>query len=224
MSDSFEGFSDEGLEFLAELGTSDKGWFDANRTSYQSLVVEPTKAFVAAIGERLAAGFAPAIVAQPKANGSIAPINNDLRFSPDKAPYKDHLLLRFWEGPEKKTAPTLFIRLSPIDVGFATGALLPGLEKWRALVDDDESGRPLAAALEHLGHGRDLDVAGEGYKRVPKPYADDHHRAKLLRHKTFQARWAEPLPASINDAGFVDDCMERLGACEDVHRWLVANF
>ncbi|NNE74101.1 MAG: DUF2461 family protein [Acidimicrobiales bacterium] len=108
---AFSGFPASGLAFLTELGRQDKAWFDANKQQYQAEIVAPTKAFVEALGERLADSFAPAIVAQPKTNGSIAPINNDLRFSPDKSPYKDRIMLRFWEGETKKTAPTLMIRL-----------------------------------------------------------------------------------------------------------------
>lgn len=223
MTDGFVGFPQEGLDFLRRLGESDKTWFDANRTAYQSSVVGPTKAFVTAIGARLADGFAPGIVARPKANGSIAPINNDLRFSPDKPPYKDHLLLRFWEGADKKTAPTLFVRLSSDDVGFATGATLPDLPRWRELIDDDISGGAFSAALGELGRGREFDLADEGYKRVPKPYPADHPRADLLRLKIFQARWSEPLPGSVTSAEFVDFCVDRLTSCAPVHRWLVAH-
>ena len=46
MSDEFTGFPKAGLEFLAELGTRDKVWFDENRTTYAEHVVAPTKAFV----------------------------------------------------------------------------------------------------------------------------------------------------------------------------------
>ncbi len=221
---AFAGFPADGLEFLRELGHRDKAWFDQNRPPYEELVVQPTKAFVSAIGERLAAGFAPAIVAQPKTNGSIAPINNDLRFNPDRSPYKDHLLLRFWEGADKKTAPTLFIRIGADDVGFATGSALPSIETWRERVADDHTGAALADAIRALARGRALDVAGQAYKRVPKPYPEDHPRADLLRHKgVFQARWSEPAPAAVHKPSFVDWCMRRLDACADVHRWLAAN-
>ena len=116
-----------------------------------------------------------------------APINNDLRFSPDKSPYKDHLLLRFWEGADK-------------------------------------TGKPLADALAKLGKGREFDIAGSCYKKVPKPYAEDHPRADLLRHKGFQARWPEAQPKPIGTAEFADWSVDRLSACADVHRWLVSNF
>ena len=222
--DEFTGFPTEGLKFLTTLGTKDKAWFDKNRKVYDEMVVGPTKAFVVAMGERIADDIAPGIVALPKANGSIAPINNDLRFSPDKAPYKDHLLLRFWDGPDKKTAPTLMVRISEDTVGFAAGAPIGSLDVWRKLVDDDKTGGELAAILAALGKGRDLDVDGEGYKKVPKPYGEDHPRADLLRHKHgLQARWPEAAPASINKASFVDWCMRRLAALSDLHNWFRTN-
>ena len=81
----------------------------------------------------------------------------------------------------------------------------------------------MAAAIKKLGKGRDLDVVGEGYKKVPKPYNADHPRADLLRHKGFQARWIEPLPKSVHSAKFVDHVLKRFAACADIHHWLVAN-
>lgn len=223
METSFTGFPQEGLSFLDHLGEQDKRWFDQNRKVYDDSVVTPTKAFVSEMGEQLANSFAPGISAVPRANGSIAPINNDLRFSPDKAPYKDHLLLKFWEGPNKKVAPTLYVRISASDVGFATGAMLPDLERWRELVAADSTGGSLATHLAQLGEGRPLDIAGEGYKRVPKPYPEDHPRAALLRHKMMQARWSEPLPDLVTKPGFVDFCVERLEACAPIHLWLVEH-
>ncbi|MDH3302624.1 MAG: DUF2461 domain-containing protein [Acidimicrobiia bacterium] len=223
-SETFSGFPREGLEFLTVLGTKDKAWFDRNRSTYDRAVVGPTKAFVTALGERLADEISPGIVAQPKTNGSIAPINNDLRFSPDRAPYKDHLLLKFWDGENKKTAPTLWVRISETDVGFASGAPFPSVERWRELVADESTGAQLDAILTELGRGRKLDIAGRDYKRVPNPYDENHPRADLLRHKNaIQARWPEPTPASVTRASFVDWCMRRLTACADLHHWFTAN-
>ena len=220
---AFEGYPPDGLAFLNNLGSKDKAWFDANRKTYQTSIVAPTKAFVADLGERLGETISPHIVAQPKTNGSISPINNDLRFSPDKSPYKDHLLLKFWEGDNKKTAPTLWVRISRSDVGFATGSAIQDLNRRRELIDDDATGAELADALVELGDGRELHIAGSGYKKVPKPYSDDHPRTDLLRHKGFQARWQEPTPASIHSSDFVDFCADRLEKCARIHHWLVSN-
>ena len=220
---TFDGFSKEGLSFLTTLRSKDKAWFDANRKIYEAEVVAPTKAFVVDLGEALAAAISPSIVAQPKTNGSISPINNDVRFSKDKSPYKDHLLLKFWEGTDKKMSPTLYVRLGEESVGFATGAMFGSVDRWRELIDDDGTGRMLADALAELGRDRDLDIAGQGLKRVPKPYAEDHPRGDLLKHKGFQARWPETTPSQVHSAAFVGWCVARLSSCAPIHRWLVEN-
>ena len=220
---SFEGFSAEGLQFLTTLGSKEKAWFDANRKIYDGEVVAPTKAFVTDLGEVLAQEVSATIVAQPKANGSISPINNDVRFAKDKPPYKDHLLLRFWDGVDKKMAPTLMVRINEESIGFATGVMFKSVDRWRELIDDDASGGALVSALAALGKGRDLDVAGQALKKVPKPYAPDHPRADLLRHKGFQARWPEATPKSVNSAAFVDWCARRLEACAPIHHWLLQH-
>lgn len=56
---------------------------------------------------------APSLVADPRVNGSIAPISRDPRFDPHGPRCKDHLLFRWWEDSSSKTAPTLFVRLDP---------------------------------------------------------------------------------------------------------------
>lgn len=221
MSD-FTGFPKTGLDFLTTLGTKDKSWFDANRSTYDDDVVPHAKAFVFELGELLADRISGGIEGQPKTNGSIAPINNDLRFKPDASPYKDHLMFKFWEGPNKKTAPMLWVRMSPSDgVGFASGIMISNLDRWRTAVD--EEGEPLTRALDGLVGATKAEVAGAGLKKVPKPYPDDHPRADLLRHKGFQVRWIKKTPASITKPAFVDWCASELERAADVHHWLVEH-
>ncbi len=214
----FEGFPAEGLSFLTTLGSRDKAWFDGCRGQYQSSVVAPAKAFVDAMGEALADGSFPLIQAVPKVNGSMAPINNDLRFKPDAAA----LMFKFWEGPDKKTAPTLWIRMHPVDgIGFASGMAFPDLDRWRTSID--HHGEPLAAAVAALQTDFGADLVADGLKRVPKPYAADHPRELLLRAKGFQVRWIEPTPATIGSAAFVDFCATELERLAPVHHWLAEH-
>ena len=214
-------FPAEAREFLRELPTHDKAWFDANRPSYQSLIAEPAKALVEAVATDLRSELSPAIVGVPRVNGSISPINRDIRFSADKTPYKDHLLFRWWEGEEKKSAPTLFVRLAADEVGFATGIMLPSLDRWRELVDAEATGAPLASSIAALVEDTGAEVAGIEYKRVPKPYAADHPREDLLRCKWVQVRWMEPFPEDGSD--FAPWCARQLLRCAEVHRWLVEH-
>ena len=222
----FAGFSDAGLDFLIELGTRDKAWFDDHRAVYDAEVVPSAKSYVVAVGQRLRRAISEGIAAEPKTNGSIAPINNDLRFNPDASPYKDHLMFRFWEGPDKKTSAMLMVRLHPRDgIGFASGMNFGDLGAWREAVASDTTGPVVADAIATVVAETGAEVVGEGLKRVPKPFDTDHPRGDLLRHKGLQVRFIEPTPerSIIGSAGFADWTVERLVRLADIHTWLVAN-
>ena len=218
----FTGFPQTGLDFLTTLGTKNKTWFDANRRVYDSDVVPHAKAFVVELGEQLADRISGGIEYAPKTNGSIAPINNDLRFNPDASPYKDHLMFKFWEGPDKKLAPMLWVRMSPTEgVGFASGIVISKVDRWREAID--EHGESFAADLAELAKKQRADVVGEGLKRVPKPYAEDHPRGDLLRHKGFQVRWIKKTPKVVTTAKFASWCATELERTAAVHHWLVEH-
>lgn len=216
----FQGFPREGLELLGRLPTFDREGFAAAKKEYDRTILSPAKAFVDAMGEALRARISAGVRFAAKTNGSIAPIHNDLRFAPDRAPYKDHLLFRFWEGPVKKTAP-LYVRLAHDGVGFATGQMFEDVGAWRAAVD--AHGAELADAVDVLVAATDADVAGAELKRVPAPYPADHRQGDLLRHKWIQIRWPREMPASVSTAAFVDSCAEELERTAGVHRWLVEH-
>jgi uncharacterized protein (TIGR02453 family) len=214
----FSGFPFVGLKFLQQLPTRDKSWFQANRKTYDECIVGSSKAFVEIVGEKLRESISSSIIAVAKAIGSIAPINNDVRFSKDKSAYKDHLLFRFWEGADKKTAPTLFVRISASGVAFAQ------VDQWRRAIDNDTSGSALAKMIARVQQRRPVDIAGQELNKVPAPYPEDHPRGELLRHKTFQIRSAEALPKEISSPKFVALCSSRLDELADVHHWLLENF
>ena len=219
---TFRGFSPEGLDLLGRLPSLDRERFQAEKVAYTGLIAEPAKAFVAALGPRLQDMISPEIEYAAKTNGSIAPINNDLRFNPDAQPYKDHLLFKFWQGPTKKTAATLYVRLSPSDVGFATGAMFDPsrLESVRRAID--VHGASLAQELAaHVAEGAEMPEPD--LKRVPTPYAADHPRGELLRRKGLQLRWLRSLPDTVGSESFVDECARELAGASSIHHWLVEH-
>ena len=218
----FTGFSDDARALLRELPTYDKDRFAAAKKRWNAEVLDQAKAFVDDTIPFLQEHISPTVTGAAKVNGSISPINNDLRFSPDKAPYKDHLLIAFWDGASKKTAPVLHARIAADEIGFASGAMFAEghLDKWRALVDDEATGAPLADAIGVLVADKSADVAGQAVKRVPKPFDQDHPRGELLKHKMLQVRWPEPAPSEIGTADFPEWFAGRLAATKDVHCWL----
>ncbi|MGB0969724.1 MAG: DUF2461 family protein [Mycobacterium sp.] len=223
---TFTGFPPAGLALLARLPTLDVGEFAAVRDDWQALLLAPARDLVEELGACLTEQVSPGLVGSPKVNGSIAPINADVRFNPQGPRYKDHLLFRWWEGTPKKTAPTLFLRLDPDQIGFAAGVSFASVASWRAAVGDNRvAGEELRQLIDDVKRGgAEVDIAGADLKRVPKPFSSDHPNADLLRHKAmFQLRWAEPLPAQVSTGDLTEFCAARLSRLAGLHRWLVAE-
>ena len=226
---TFEGFPRGTTQFLAELSKhNDKAWFDRHREDYQACYVEPAKAFVEAMAPKLKKLSAD-VHAEPRVNGSIFRINRDVRFSKDKRPYKDHLDLWFWQGPEgrrSKECPGYFFRMTPTQLYVGAGMHQldkKALDRYRARVADDASGRPLEAALKKATKLEGARVGGETYKRVPKGYDPEHPRAALLRHSGLFVEWLGPIPKEATTPGFTSWVVERYRAFAPVQEWLVEH-
>lgn len=220
--EDFAGFDAEAIGALQAL----PDWTREDRAVAQDAydhLVETTKQFAQAIGDRIRETISDTVAVEPKINGSISPFNRDLRFAEDRSlPYKDHLMVNFWDGPDKKTAPTLRIRLTPTDCGFGGGAMFSkeGLEHWRSAMAGD-AGADMTGELDALAERHPaLDVPEPELKRVPGEFGADHPHGELLRRKSLFFRWQEPNPSSIGSAAFVDWCGERLDDFGPVHHLL----
>jgi len=221
---AFSGFGDATFRFMRELGrNNDKAWFQAHRAAYEDDLLEPAMAFIEAIGPLLAK-FSPGVRAEPKIGGSMMRINRDIRFSPDKRPYKDHLDMTFKVGPAK-TSPGYWFRLTPKELVLGAGMHMldkPDLERYRKAVDADRSGAELAKIVtkeERAGY----DVGGEHYKRVPAGFAPDHPREALLRHAGIYAGTDMKVPAEAKTARFPAFCAAHYKKMAPLMDWLSAN-
>ncbi|HEX4661124.1 MAG TPA: DUF2461 family protein [Streptosporangiaceae bacterium] len=219
------GFPAAGLALLARLPTLDKAGFAAEHTRWQDLVLQPSRRLVQNLGALLTEQISPGLITDDRVNGSIAPVNRNLRFDPHGARYKDHLLFRWWEGAPKKTAPTLYMRLGATQIGFASGVVFASTDHWRATVGDLARARTLCRLVDDISRATpSADIAGADLKRVPAPFTTDHPGADLLRHGAmFQLRWAEPLPAEVSAPAFIQVSAARLARLAGLHRWLVTE-
>lgn len=216
---TFLGFDRASLALLDELPSWNADEFVAHKRQLHDGVSGPGRALITDVAGRLDVD----LTVEPRA--SVSPLHRDLRFAPaGSARYKDHLLLTTWEGPDKRTSPTLWIRIDAHQAGFASGlGFTPTLRKrWRAAIGGG-SGATLATDLGHLVERRRAEIAGERTKNVPAPYGTDHPRAELLRLTGFQVRFTDDLPDTIATPHFADWCVERLEELLPVHRWLVAH-
>ena len=221
---AFSGFGDATFRFMRDLGrNNDKAWFQAHRTAYEEDLLEPAMAFIEAIGPLLAR-FSPGVRAEPKIGGLMMRINRDIRFSPDKRPYKDHLDMTFKLG-SVKTSPGYWFRLTPKELILGAGMHMldkPDLERYRKAVDAERSGAELAKIVtkeERAGY----DVGGEHYKRVPAGFAPDHPREALLRHAGVYVGTDMKVPAEAKTPKFPAFCAAHYKKMAPLMDWLSAN-
>lgn len=183
----FAGFDRGAMALLAKLPSFDEKQYAHNRDLLAAGVRVPGTALIQAVAHAVD----PGLSVHPRS--SVSPLHRDLRFAESGGPrYKDHLLLTAWHGPDKKTAPTLWVRIDAESVGFASGiSFTPEIRmRWRKAVGG-RRGEVLAdyiARLKKKHRRHDIEVAGEQVKQVPKPWEDDHPRADLLRLPSCRTR------------------------------------
>src|SRR3989442_1994094 len=108
-------FTAEFFGFFSDLAkNNNKEWFTKNKERYESAVQEPSLPFIRDAGPRLQK-ISPYLVADAKPfGGSLSRIYRDIRFSPDKSPYKMEVGIHFWHakatGPEAM-APGYYLHM-----------------------------------------------------------------------------------------------------------------
>lgn len=156
--------------------------------------------------------FAPEMVADPKI--SLYRIYRDIRFSPDKSPYKTHVAAVFpVRGLPKNAGPGLYFHVSAEEVLMGGGIYMPDPSLLRAV-------RVRIAAFPHefiaIVEGPKFrkafgELEGEQLKTMPKGFSPEQEGAKYLRYKQFLFGKAFPaqLAASPRLLPAVLDCFEQ---------------
>jgi len=216
---AFNGFAAQLTSFLRELRAhNDREWFQAHREEYEQYVLEPARAFVVAIGERITE-LGDDVHAEPKVRGSILNINRDTRFSPDKTPYKAYLDLWFWQGAgPSRERPGYFLRIEPERTTVGAGMHMfsdEALAAYRTAVEAPDCAAELQAILQALPSG--YEVGGKTLKRVPKGFPDN----ELLKHTGLFASTQLDQPEELYRAEFPDTALRHFRALAPVQQWLV---
>lgn len=159
--------------FLGLRANNNKAYFEAHRKEYEQDVKAPMLALLADLEEEFGP---PRRVSRP---------NRDIRFSADKSPYKLNIYADVERGG--------YVALDAEGLVAAGGRYMvedAQLKNLRTAVASDRSGKDLVAIVDAL-RKKGYDVEGQELKRVPSPYAQDHPRADLLRHKRliYWKRW-----------------------------------
>lgn len=227
---AFAGFRPAALTFLRALGRNNRReWFEAQRATYEREIRTPLKAFVEELDVRFA-GVAPEFVGDPRS--SLFRIHRDVRFSPDKSPYKTHAA--FWifhRAPGRGVGQTVdggagfYFHLEPGASMVAAGLWMPPRPKLQlvrdAIADDVASWEAVVnhrAFVKRFG-GLTTDDPGVLLKRMPRGYEPGHPAERWLRFKSFTVSRAladdEALSPKVADL-VMKDCV----AMVPFARWL----
>jgi uncharacterized protein (TIGR02453 family) len=223
---NFQGFSEETIEFFHNLRkNNNKGWFGSHKNDYETFAMKPARAFITAMGSRLKT-LSPDINAVPKVNKSLFKIHRDIRFSPDKSPYKTHLGIFFWEGNRPRMECSgFYFHLEPSKLMMGVGLyMFPRqlLDHYRRSVIHPEYGKELSTLLKKILQIKGFNLGGEHYKRVPAGYDPSHPNARLLLHNGLYVGQETGLPDELYSSGLLDYCWKKYRPLAPLHWWLVS--
>ena len=183
----FKGFSKKTLSFLKAIKkNNNKEWFEAHRSEYEELILNPSRAFVSEMGEHLQA-LEPTINFSPKINKSLYRIYRDSRrMGANKAPIKHRIGFIFWQGNNKRMqSSSFYMHFSPDELMVATGVRWfekPMLDAFREYILDDAKRSELEIILESI-RAKGYTHLEKGYKRYPRGFNAQMSNADLSLYK-----------------------------------------
>jgi len=147
--------------------------------------------------------------------------HRDVRFSPDKSPYKTRTY-----GVVSAAPAPLFVQVDREGLFAGTGRHeldRDQLERFRAAVAADASGPALEAAIA-AAHAAGVETYGETLKTAPRGYPRDHPRVALLRHRAlFGGRRLPPGRGGIARDAALDHARATWAACGPMNAWLAEH-
>lgn len=218
----FTGFSKTAPGFFHELAHEmNREWFLANKDRYEREWVAPMTALLDHVHAALVPVYKPLKLGPPK----VMRIHRDVRFTKDKAPYKTHIgavITAYGKKLGEGGNAAMYVHLGVDEEFVGVGTYMfdaDKLARWRKAV----AGKPgaelatLIAKLRKAGY----EVGGhDDYKRVPKPYAEDHPRAELLKLRGLTAGPGE-IPKGMLHAATLGPWLAKHGkALAPLVKWL----
>ena len=189
------------LKFLQQLDrNNNKEWFDKNRPAY-----ETAKADFAALIDTVITKFGkkdPAI-ATLTAKECVFRINRDVRFSKNKAPYKNNMGASIVQGGKKSIYAGYYFHLQPGGKSFVGGgSYMPcdNIKKIRQEIDYnwEDFKKIITAPKFKKVYGDLVKEDGLVLSREPKGYEKDNPAIEYLKFKS----WVAMTP--VTDAELTD--------------------
>ncbi len=221
---TFNGFHKETLNFYKNLSNNNNNeWFSEHKIDYEEFIMRPARNFIIEMGERLQT-ISSDMYAIPKTDKSIFRIYRDIRFSPNKTPYKTHLGIFFWEGNRKKLECSGFylqIEKDKLYIGVGLYMFPKDIkENFRNAVIDEKKGNELVKIINKLKKQK-YELGGKHYKKIPRGFDKKHKNAEYLLYNGFWAGLEVPIIEDFFSKDFVDWCFEHFMKMHPLHNWML---
>jgi uncharacterized protein (TIGR02453 family) len=200
---AFRGWPAEAIEFYEGLqADNSKTYWTAHKAVYDDIVKAPMVELLTELEPEFGAGkiFRP---------------YRDVRFSPDKTPYKTHIGATLERGG--------YVQLGPDGLAAGSGYwhMEPDtLQRYRAAVDDDKTGADLERIIAELSRRKIEVISRDALKSAPRGFDRDHPRADLLRRKGLAAWRSWGVGAWLGTAKAKDRVAEFLRTAQPLNEWL----
>ena len=200
---AFSGWPAEALEFYEGLeADNSRTYWTAHKALYETAVYAPMMELLSDLEGEFGEGrlFRP---------------YRDVRFSPDKSPYKTNIGATLAGGG--------YIQLSARGLGAGCGMYhmaADQLDRYRRAVADDRTGEELRGIIAEAAK-QEIGITGyQTLKTAPRGYPKDHPRVDLLRHKGLIA-WREwPVEPWLGTPAAADRVTGFLRAARPLRAWL----
>ncbi|MBX7107833.1 MAG: DUF2461 domain-containing protein [Chitinophagales bacterium] len=176
------------FRFLSGLKkNNNKEWFEKNRPLYEAIRAD----FVTVTGEIIQeiARFDPSI-AQLDAKKCLFRINRDIRFSPNKAPYKINISAVMAKGGKNAPTAGYYVHVQPGECFAGGGIWMPDAEQLRKIRQEIDYNfndfKKIVTAKSFRKSFGSIDTAAK-LARPPKNYLPENPAIEYLKLKSFVA-------------------------------------
>ena len=200
---AFKGWKPQAIEFYEGLeADNSKPYWQTHKGEYEQFVLRPMEELL----DELAPEFG---------EGSIFRPYRDVRFSPDKSPYKTNI------GAGVGGVGYVQFSADGLAAGSGYWMMAPDqLDRYRAAVAADRTGAALDKITASARKAGLQVTAHESLKSAPRGYPKDHPRIELLRLKGL-ITWREWPPAAwLGTAKAKDRVVDFLRASAPLRTWL----
>ena len=205
---AFTGIPPEVFDFYERLeADNSKAFWEANKHTYRDVVKPTTQALCDELDE-----YGPFHLFRP---------HNDLRFSKNKPPYKTH------QGAytEGEGGAGYYFQLSAQGLMAGTGYYSMAkdqLERFRAAIDDDETGAEIAELVAGLEKKYTIGAIDQ-LKTAPRGYPKDHPRIELLRRKGLMLSKEFGAPKWLHTRRAISQIHNLWRVGDELNGWLDTN-